>query len=189
MRMPVKIKVRVEEDRMGNIIAEPVNQRFAKAFAKVRKSNGGGGDTSAFFNAGGEAEEFMRSNLSAKQRRDIESGWPIVVKVDPWIVGHWYGYDAHTVAEENTSLRQRGYLNEAKGKKLTKKQEAEVIREMVKVGVPVRFMIGGQVLNILTGELQPKGGNVMHNWVFWNFTKETSKKIAKWLGAKPVFSK
>jgi len=113
MRMPSKIAVEVEEDRMGNIIARPVNARYAKAFAKARKENGGGGGEDAFFNDGGEAEEFKREHLNSRQRKEIEKGYPVRMKVDPWVVGHWYGYDAHTVAENTESvLRQRGYLSE-----------------------------------------------------------------------------
>ena len=113
MRMPSKIAVDVEEDRMGNIIAKPVSAKYAKAFAKVRKENGGGSGDDAFFNDGGEAEEFKREYLSSKQRKDLGSGYGVRMKVDPWVVGHWYGYDAHTVAESTGSvLRQRGYLGE-----------------------------------------------------------------------------
>jgi len=114
MGFPAKIKVDVEEDRMGNIIVTPTDKRFAKAFSKARKDNGGGSGLDAFFQDGGPAEEFRRENMSAKQRRDLDSGWPVRMMVDPWVVGHWYGYDAHTVAEENDmSLRQRGYFVEA----------------------------------------------------------------------------
>lgn len=81
--------------------------------------------------------------------------------------------------------------------KLTSEQIEEIKKEMVKWRYcpeptsadpcPVRFLIGGQCLNIETGNLQQKGINVIYQQVYWNFTKETSKKIAKWLGAKPVF--
>jgi hypothetical protein len=71
---------------------------------------------------------------------------------------------------------------------LTETQIAEVRSEMVKDGTPVRFQINGQTLNLTTGELQPKGINVLYQLVYWNFTKETSKKIAEWTGSKPVFS-
>ena len=74
-------------------------------------------------------------------------------------------------------------------KKLTPEQLKEIKGELVKNGVPVRFMRGGGSLNIVTGEATKRGTNVMHQIVYWNFTKETAKKVAAWLGVKAVFSK
>lgn len=78
-------------------------------------------------------------------------------------------------------------LVKTSAQKLTKDQIEEIKGEMVSKGVPVRFMKGGGSMNIVTGEIE-KGANVMHQIVYWNFTKETSKKIAKMLGARAVFS-
>lgn len=73
---------------------------------------------------------------------------------------------------------------------LTKDQAIEIKGEMVQTGgIPVRFLVGGQAINIVTGEAASKGSNIMYQPVYWNFTKATSKKIAKWLGAKAVFFK
>lgn len=74
------------------------------------------------------------------------------------------------------------------GPKLSKEQIAEVKDEMTLTGDPVRFLHNGQCLNIVTGELMKKGINIMHQIVYWNFDKETSRKIASWLGVKAVFS-
>ncbi len=76
-------------------------------------------------------------------------------------------------------------------KGLSPKQIVRVKAEMVGGcgGVPVRFQIGGQTIcNLATGELQPKGINVLYQQVYWGFTKQTALMIAGWLGAKPVFS-
>ncbi len=75
------------------------------------------------------------------------------------------------------------------GSKLTPAQIDEIKGEMVNSGVPVRFMKGGGSLNIETGQTTPRGANVMHQIVYWNFTKETAKKIADWLGARASFDK
>jgi hypothetical protein len=72
--------------------------------------------------------------------------------------------------------------------KLTYEQINEVTKELVDDGVPVRFMHNGCSLVITTGETTSRGCNVIHQQVYWNFTKETSKKIAKWLKVKAVFS-
>jgi len=73
-------------------------------------------------------------------------------------------------------------------KKLTSEQIDEIKKELVSKGVPVRFLDGGQAINIETGERQKKGINIIYQIVYWNFTKDTAKKIAKWLGVKPVWS-
>jgi hypothetical protein len=71
---------------------------------------------------------------------------------------------------------------------MTPEQIAEVKQEMVKDGTPVRFQIDGRtVANLTTLDLHTKGINVIHQTVYWNFTKETAQKIAGWIGAKAVF--
>ena len=72
--------------------------------------------------------------------------------------------------------------------KLTKEQIHEVKSEMVKIGVPVRFISNGQCINIETGELSQKNTNIINQTVYWNFTRETSIKVAKYLKSKYVFS-
>lgn len=71
--------------------------------------------------------------------------------------------------------------------KLSPEQHAEIKKEVVGQGVPVRFMVKGRALNITTGELTQKFVNVIHQITYWNFTKDTAKKIGEWLGARPVW--
>jgi len=92
------IKVRVERDRMGNIKGRPVSERWAKRFEDVVRDNGGGNVDGFFLQEGDAADEFLR-DLPRRRAREISKGWPVVVMLDPWYVGHLYGYDAHTVAE------------------------------------------------------------------------------------------
>lgn len=70
---------------------------------------------------------------------------------------------------------------------LTQEQKDELQEEMVKNGEPVRFLKDGCNLNLSTGQTMRKGVNVVHQIVYWNFTRETAKKIADWLGVKAVF--
>lgn len=60
---------------------------------------------------------------------------------------------------------------------------------MVKNGHPVRFMHEGCSVNIETGIKCARGCNVIHQLVYWNFTKETAKKIATLTETKTVFDK
>jgi hypothetical protein len=94
--------------------------------------------------------------------------------------------------DQGLKISSINFLRSAKIKtasKLSKDQIEEVKKEMVPNGVPVRFLDGGESMDIITGQKTGRGSNVMHQIVYWNFTKETSKKIAKWLGVRPVFSK
>jgi hypothetical protein len=75
------------------------------------------------------------------------------------------------------------------GPKLTDEQVDKYVAQMVKNGVPVRFLYNGQALSIQSGELAPKGSNVMYHPVYWNFTRETAKEIAEDLGVRAVFDK
>ncbi|MGO9014668.1 MAG: hypothetical protein ACLQF0_06775 [Dissulfurispiraceae bacterium] len=72
--------------------------------------------------------------------------------------------------------------------KLTNDQMEEVKKEMVSNGIPVRFLHQGCCLDIITGHLQKKGINIIHQRHYWTFTRETSLKIAKWLGVAAEFS-
>ena len=49
---------------------------------------------------------------------------------------------------------------------------------------PVRFQHNGQTIFLLSGNLQPKGINVIH----WNFARATAEKIAAALNVKAIFS-
>lgn len=53
---------------------------------------------------------------------------------------------------------------------------------------PVRFQTQGLTMNIVTGYLQPKGINVIHQTHYWAFPRETALRIAALTGTKAVFS-
>ena len=72
-------------------------------------------------------------------------------------------------------------------KKLTEDQIEYFKKKMVPKGVPIRFLQNGQNLDVITGELMPKGINIMHQIVYWNFDKETGKEIANLLGVNAYF--
>ncbi len=92
------IKVRVWEDRIGNILGKPVREDLQKKLAKHMEEMTGYADSRFFFQEGTEAEEF-KQNCSHQQRWDLSNGSDIFISVDPWIMAHWYGYDAYTLFE------------------------------------------------------------------------------------------
>lgn len=95
------IKVDFEMDRMGHVEIRPVSDRWAKAFQQQVKDNGGGDSLTAFMQ-GMEVDE-LQQYFTSSQWQDLTSGYGVIIIMDPWIVGHFYGYDAHLVAEMGIS--------------------------------------------------------------------------------------
>lgn len=73
-------------------------------------------------------------------------------------------------------------------KTLNKQQIDHFTSKMINNGNPVRFQDNGQAVNVITGDKQPKGINIIHQHVYWNFDKKTAKEIAKITGTKAIFS-
>ena len=59
----------------------------------------------------------------------------------------------------------------------------------ITAATPVRFMADGCAVNILTGEKDPKGINVMHQTAYWRFDRETAKEIAVLTNTRPEFDR
>lgn len=99
--MPL-IDIIVSKDRMGNVYAEPTNPDWRRAFgAHVAEFTGHSqaDEQSAFFQEGDPADAFVDNSVPPPYRADLHDGWPVVFGADPWVVGHWYGYDAQVIAE------------------------------------------------------------------------------------------
>lgn len=73
------------------------------------------------------------------------------------------------------------------GPKLTPAQVKLYKACLVNKGLPVRFLYRGGALDILTGDVTPRGTNVMYQTVYWNFTPETAREIAAVLDVRAVF--
>lgn len=96
-----EIKVKAKTDSMGNIIVAPTDPTWQHAFAKhVSEFTGHPveDETEAFFQEGGPAQEFIANDVPARYRGLLLDGWSIEFEADPWVVGHWYGYDAYLAA-------------------------------------------------------------------------------------------
>ena len=93
----MKILVEAEMDRMGNITVKPSSPRHQRLYADHMEEMTGNRTWGAFFNDGAEASQLLEE-FPARRRRELEKGWPVRFKVDPWQFGHWLGYDAHEVA-------------------------------------------------------------------------------------------
>ena len=98
--MRKNIRVKVFEDRMGNIQGFPVRKDLCDKIRNHLNEMVNDKQSSLFFmQEGMGAEEFKQEFLSKQQQKDVENGWYVTLTIDPWIVGHWYGWDTHTIFE------------------------------------------------------------------------------------------
>lgn len=96
----MRIKVYVERDGMGTVFGYVVSDRWAKRFASIVRKNGGGNRGETFYFQGDAADEFIDQDVPPRHRSAVRDGFGVTFLADPWDVGHWFGYDAHTAAEQ-----------------------------------------------------------------------------------------
>jgi len=96
---------------MGAVLARPVDDRYAKAFAKAAKENGGPGDLDVYFGDDSQGLGTFLDDMPVRAREELERGYTATWTMDPWEVAHWYGYDAHTIVEGELA-RARSYILE-----------------------------------------------------------------------------
>jgi hypothetical protein len=68
------------------------------------------------------------------------------------------------------------------GPKLSPEQIDYFKLRMVEHGTPARFLYQGRCLDIVTGALDTKGINIIHQRHYWHFTAATAREIASALG-------
>jgi hypothetical protein len=73
----------------------PVSERVRRKIEKHLELFGERG-AEVFMSEGGPAAQF-KAELTAAQRKEIERGSTVTMIVDPWIYGHWRGWDVHEV--------------------------------------------------------------------------------------------
>src|SRR5699024_7920581 len=98
------IKVTANMDRMGNVIAAPVDCAWRRAFARhvaACTNQPPCTEQAVFFQEGHPAHAFISNEVPAHLQAALEDGDTIVFEADPRVVGHWYGYDAHLVTLES----------------------------------------------------------------------------------------
>lgn len=92
------IKVQVWQDKMGNILGQPVRADLRKKIGDHMKVMTGHFTSRFFFQAEDDALGFEEL-LSLRQAYDLRHGYTVYLNVDPWLMGHWYGWDTHTLFE------------------------------------------------------------------------------------------
>lgn len=101
-----RIKIRVWNDRMGNVYARPVRDDICTRLKNHISDVKFGGRV----NGAKHAEELctafdqegtgqLLDIVPQRKRKEVDEGYTVTVLVDAWEFAHWLGYDAHTVFE------------------------------------------------------------------------------------------
>ena len=86
----------VQMDRMGSIVLTPRSKKVRAQMRKHNKEWTGHADDTVYLQEGFGASEFL-GLLPRAKRRELEAGWPLTIRMDPWEFGHYVGYDFHEV--------------------------------------------------------------------------------------------
>ena len=84
--------VRVEMDRMGCLRVVPDSVRWLKRFQELLKLGGARNCDGYLFLQGDAALEWL-DDCTPSQRKDIEAGWQVKMRMDEWAFGQQLGYD------------------------------------------------------------------------------------------------
>ena len=90
------IQVNVQENRMGHLTLAIVNKRLLKRVMAHVKRNGGPAEETVYLQADTDINTF-KEGLTKSKRQDLEEGYDIIIVMDEYEAGSYYGYDASTV--------------------------------------------------------------------------------------------
>ena len=90
------IQVNVQENRMGHLTLAIVNKRLLKRVIDWVRANGGRNEETVYLQADTDINTF-KEGLSKSKRKDLEDGYDIIILMDEYEAGSYYGYDASTV--------------------------------------------------------------------------------------------
>lgn len=88
-----KITIEVYENYVGDLVVTPVSKKHAKKYAKHVQEFTGYYQESILFQDGYAASKFWQ-HIPKRYHEMLKRGYKARFRVDPWIVGNWYGYDA-----------------------------------------------------------------------------------------------
>jgi len=96
MKWPEKIIVEAWEDFVG-VKVRPISAKYANVFAEHVSKFTGRRTLEVYFQE--HFGNMFIDDFVPKNKRDLIKSGPVRFLIDPWIVGTWYGYDAHTIVE------------------------------------------------------------------------------------------
>jgi len=94
--------VDITMDRMGNMYLSPVSQKVQAQMRRHFQEMVGHPNDSVFLQDGQPVAEFLEHGeprLSRSEVSEIERGWKVTKRMDPWVFGHYAGYDFHEVVQ------------------------------------------------------------------------------------------
>jgi hypothetical protein len=92
--------ISLQMNRFGHVELSFVNARLLRRVLSAVIKNGGPKETTAYLQHDGDVESLLQE-IPSQARRDLEAGWEVRVRMDPWYAAHYFGYDAHTVFEHH----------------------------------------------------------------------------------------
>lgn len=92
--------IRLHLNRFGHVELSFVNARLLRRVLQVVIQNGGPKCDNAYLQHDGDVESLLRE-LPPRARQDLQNGWEVRVRMDPWEAAHYYGYDSHTTFEKS----------------------------------------------------------------------------------------
>ena len=115
------IKVRVEQDRMGDVTITPESAKVRKRLEKHLKQFGESG--AEVFLQGWQGDQWLDENLTKAQQREVRQGWGLTMIMDPWEYGMLRGYDS---SEVKMNPRPRKATKRKVVRKATKRRATDV---------------------------------------------------------------
>lgn len=89
------IHVRCSLDRLGCLTLTPSERIQRQAARHLRSFGMEHADGTAFIQLDYEVDGFIEEHVPPRKRRDLREGCDVTITMDPWIFGHFIGYDFH----------------------------------------------------------------------------------------------
>ena len=90
--------IRLHLNRLGHMELSFVNSRILRRMLQVVVRNDGLGHRTAYLQHDGDVQSVIEE-LPPRERRDLQAGWDVTARMDPWYAAHFYGHGAHTAFE------------------------------------------------------------------------------------------
>lgn len=89
----------IQVDNMGCLTGYPVNVRQQKRIASHMLEMTNHFDHTFFIQTDYEVEQFIIDYVPKRKQADARNGWKTTFRADAWQIGHYYGWDCHTLFE------------------------------------------------------------------------------------------
>lgn len=102
------ILVSIESNRFGHLELDPVGAAYADKVRRWQKEQGisrARGDSAAYVQEEGDIGQTL-DDLPAGKRRDVEEGWTVRVRMDPWVFNALAGLDNDQIRARRKGVRK-----------------------------------------------------------------------------------